>query len=95
MPHSHESPSECPPRCFPNSQNVSAQVRARVPTDSSVTEINGMRTTSAAVDAVFAALRRRLAVDPALPLDTSLGGWQKWGSSTASVDIPDDQYYLR
>ncbi len=57
-----------------------------------------------AIDAVFEALRRRLAVDPALPLETTVttGGYYYFeprigvpGNNAAPVDVNDTAYYER
>ncbi|GBF96122.1 hypothetical protein Rsub_08870 [Raphidocelis subcapitata] len=72
----------------------------------SIKDINQNRASRAAINATFAALARRLAADPWLPLDTTVTPSQvydqdpAWGSSSYvpagnPVDVPDSDYLKR
>ncbi|KAF6261957.1 hypothetical protein COO60DRAFT_1458856 [Scenedesmus sp. NREL 46B-D3] len=84
-------------------QNVSSAMAPDLSTYFSLTDLNALRTSRAAINATFAALRRRLsALDPWLPVDTQVtpGGFYPLASDesmpmpqqTAAVDVPDAAY---
>jgi hypothetical protein len=92
----------CPPAA--PQQNVSAAITPDLSTYSTLTDLNSLRTSRAAINATFAALQRRLGKqDPWLPVDTQVtpGGFYPLASDrgsmavppqAAAVDIPDAAY---
>lgn len=81
-------------------QNISSDLRPYLTTYFNTRNINTLRTQRSAINATFAALRRRLGIDPWLPIETRVqppGPYTPFrgGGITpnpSSVDIPDDKY---
>jgi hypothetical protein len=84
-------------------QNVSTAIAPDLSTYFTLTDLNALRTSRAAINATFAALQRRLGkLDPWLPVDTQVtpGGFYPLASDggmsmppqAAAVDVPDATY---
>ncbi|KAF8063719.1 hypothetical protein HT031_003574 [Scenedesmus sp. PABB004] len=91
-------------------QNVSVALAPDLGASFSVTDVNDLRVTRAAINATFSALQRRLRLDAWLPADTGVspaspyvpddgdgGRWAgpAWPPSAAAADVPDASYLAR
>lgn len=76
-------------------QGVASQMVLRLAEYWSSNDMNGVRLTAAAIDAVFGALMRRLGRDPWLPLDTTVSRPPWMPNGKVAVDEDDDAYLGR